>query len=141
MSHTILLDVHEPVYAFLKAIDAGPPGRHFNHIDLDSVVSTLVDSMATPHDPRNDLNTIELIAADIAYNDLLFNGPDDADYGLTNEDRMRIYEALSVLGRKLRDQLMNYKLYRSGHGFNYIFKEIERDRFLFLEQDDSVHRG
>jgi hypothetical protein len=128
------MEVGEEVGEFLETIHA----KDLPTIDLAAVMDQVVASINSPDDPRDDHETLALVAGHMAYGEGLHEGPVEMADGWSLQQKSAVFEAVMQLGWRMRYRIADLGLIEANRRFfSHRFKEIERDHILRLEQDEN----
>lgn len=129
----VIMEVGEEVHEFLAAIEAGD----LPTIDLAAVMDQVVASINSPDDPKDDHETLALVAGHMAYGEGLHEGPIETGDGWSLQQKSAVFDAVMQLGWRMRYRITDLGLVDADRRFfSHRFKEIERDHILRLEQDE-----
>jgi hypothetical protein len=127
------MEVGEEVHEFLETIG----DKDLPTIDLAAVMDQIVASINTPDDPKDDHETLALVAGLMAYGEGLHEGPFEMGDGWSLQQKSAVFDAVMQLGWRMRYRIADLGLIDAERRFfSHRFKEIERDHILRLEQDE-----
>lgn len=130
----VIMEVGDEVHEFLETIQA----EDLPIIDLAAVMEQVVATINSPDDPKDDHETLALVAGFMAYGEGLHEGPVDFDDGWSAQQKSVVFDAVMQLGWRMRYRIHDLGLiYPDRRFFSHRFKEIERDHILRLEQDQD----
>lgn len=129
----VIMEVGDEVHEFLEAVGA----EDLPTIDLAAVMDQVVASISSPDDPKDDHETLALVAGHMAYGEGLHEGPLEMGDGWSLQQKSTVFDAVMQLGWRMRYRIVDLGLVDADRRFfSHRFKEIERDHILRLEQDE-----
>lgn len=135
LPRVVIMEVGEEVSEFLEAIQA----EDLPTIDLAAVMDQVVACVNHPDDPKDDHETLALVAGYMAYGEGLHEGPIDLTDGWSPQQKSGVFDAVMQLGWRMRYRIADLGLVQEDRRFfSHRFKEIERDHILRLEQDQDT---
>lgn len=133
LPRVVIMEVGEEVHEFLATIEA----KDLPTIDLAAVMDQVVASINSPDDPKDDHETLALVAGLMAYGEGLHEGPLETGDGWSLQQKSAVFDAVMQLGWRMRYRIADLGLVDADRRFfSHRFKEIERDHILRLEQDE-----